>query len=530
MAVRLGLQSVRGLGADLAQAIEAGRPYASLEDLVRRVPALDLAQLEAMATAGAFEECFGLERREALWAVGAAAQSRPDRLEGIVVGAAGAAPAGHGPDGDRGRRPVGHRGGAERAPHPVPACRTAPGAGVVTSAGLWHCEPRSRVLVAGVVTHRQRPMTAQGTTFMNLEDETGLINIVVSKGCWARHRKVARGAPALLIRGRLERAEGVINIVAEELTPLPVPATLPAATSADEVGVLDKLVGSVHAERVRSGFVADSAVAGDRRPHLGVREPRRRCSLHGRQRRPDDHAQRRRQHRRRPRPVSIPATTTIDSTIPENPDLTTGTFQVPSGTLQVGVGDLYVVHDDGDLWLHPGLRDGASSTPVRLVDMDDPRVPVTEGEGPNTIEDVAGEVDGVVYFSDCCEPVAGDVRAATGPDTVEALGFGSSVALSPDRTQLATLNTFGLGVLNLTTGTSTFRSFDTGQPFINPWDVIWSADGRELVVLAFDENGGALHRFSASESLEAGDVIPIGVRIRPDAAPGGAVRRARTGR
>jgi error-prone DNA polymerase len=71
-------------------------------------------------------------------------------------------------------------------------------------------------------------MTAQGVTFLNLEDETGLINIVVSKGCWARHRKVARGAPALLIRGRLERSEGVINISAEELTPLPVAASNPS--------------------------------------------------------------------------------------------------------------------------------------------------------------------------------------------------------------------------------------------------------------------------------------------------------------
>ena len=91
--------------------------------------------------------------------------------------------------------------------------------------GCGTCEPRSRVLVAGVVTHRQRPMTAQGTTFMNLEDETGLINVVVSKGCWARYRTVARGAPALLIRGRLERSEGVINIVAEQLAPLPVAAS-----------------------------------------------------------------------------------------------------------------------------------------------------------------------------------------------------------------------------------------------------------------------------------------------------------------
>ena len=100
-------------------------------------------------------------------------------------------------------------------------------AGRVSSraSGLWECAPKSKVLVAGLVTHRQRPMTAQGVTFMNLEDETGLINIVVSKGCWARYRTIARSAPALLIRGRLERSEGVINIVADELTLLPVPAS-----------------------------------------------------------------------------------------------------------------------------------------------------------------------------------------------------------------------------------------------------------------------------------------------------------------
>src|SRR5262245_52800431 len=97
--------------------------------------------------------------------------------------------------------------------------------GVVTSQGLWEREPSSRVMIAGVVTHRQRPMTAQGVTFLNLEDETGLINVVVSRGCWTRFRKVARGAPAMLIRGRLERSEGVINVVADHLSPLPLAAT-----------------------------------------------------------------------------------------------------------------------------------------------------------------------------------------------------------------------------------------------------------------------------------------------------------------
>ena len=83
-----------------------------------------------------------------------------------------------------------------------------------------------RVLVAGVVTHRQRPATAGGTTFINLEDETGLINIVVSKGCWQRHLTIARSAPALLVRGRVENAENVVNIIAERLEPLPLGGAL----------------------------------------------------------------------------------------------------------------------------------------------------------------------------------------------------------------------------------------------------------------------------------------------------------------
>jgi error-prone DNA polymerase len=80
------------------------------------------------------------------------------------------------------------------------------------------------VLVGGVVTHRQRPATAGGTLFVNLEDETGLVNVVVSKGCWAAHRRVARGAPAMLVRGRLERSEGVTNVIADRLEWLPLSA------------------------------------------------------------------------------------------------------------------------------------------------------------------------------------------------------------------------------------------------------------------------------------------------------------------
>ena len=228
VAVRLGIGSVRGIGSELADEIEATRKAGGLftdtEDLVRRVPSLTLVQLEAMATGGLFGECFGLDRRMALWTVGATAQSRPGRLPGVVTGdAAPRLP---------GMTPVEEAvadlwaTGVSPDGHPTIFIRKELSKlGVLTSSQLWDPEPGSTVQVAGVVTHRQRPMTAQGVTFLNLEDETGLINVVISKGCWARFRKVAREAPAMLIRGRLERSEGVVNIVADHLAPLPMPAT-----------------------------------------------------------------------------------------------------------------------------------------------------------------------------------------------------------------------------------------------------------------------------------------------------------------
>ena len=94
--------------------------------------------------------------------------------------------------------------------------------GVVPATGLKTHTTDGKVLVGGVVTHRQRPATAGGTMFINLEDETGLVNVICSKGCWTRYRTLARSAPALLVRGRLERSEGVVNVIAERLEELPL--------------------------------------------------------------------------------------------------------------------------------------------------------------------------------------------------------------------------------------------------------------------------------------------------------------------
>jgi error-prone DNA polymerase len=226
LAVRVGIEYVRSVGKDLAAEIAAGRPYAGVEDLVRRVPSLTLRHLEAMATAGTFG-CFGLTRREALWVVGSVAQSRPGRLAGVVTGADAPSLPGM----SEREEAVADLWATGVAPdgHPTKFVRPHLDAlGAVPADRLLSCENGARVMVGGVVTHRQRPATAQGTTFINLEDETGLINIVCSKGCWARYRRVARGASALLVRGRIEKAEGVVNVVAEWLDHLPTAGSLPS--------------------------------------------------------------------------------------------------------------------------------------------------------------------------------------------------------------------------------------------------------------------------------------------------------------
>jgi error-prone DNA polymerase len=212
------------VGADLAERIVAERdsagPYLSPEDLVRRTGTSGTV-IEAFATAGALG-CFGLDRREALWTAGAVAHARDDRLEGMLTGVD--APRLPGMDDHEIAMADLWATGVAPDGHPTTFVREhLDELGVVTAAGLTEVEHGSKVLIGGVVTHRQRPATASGITFLNIEDETGLVNVIVSVGCWGRYRTVARTAPAMLVRGRLERGDGgVLNVIAERLEPLPV--------------------------------------------------------------------------------------------------------------------------------------------------------------------------------------------------------------------------------------------------------------------------------------------------------------------
>jgi error-prone DNA polymerase len=225
-AVRIGLGSVREVGDPLAERLveerTRGGPYRDPQDLVRRVPGLTLHQLEALATAGAMG-CFGLERREAIWVAGAVAGAGTDRLDGILCGVE--APRLPGMEPDEEARADLWATGISPEGHPTRFVReTLDRLGVVPADRLGEVANGRRVTVGGVVTHRQRPATAGGTMFVNLEDETGLVNVVVSKGCWTHYRRVVQEAPALVVRGRLERADDVTNVIAQQIEALPVTA------------------------------------------------------------------------------------------------------------------------------------------------------------------------------------------------------------------------------------------------------------------------------------------------------------------
>jgi error-prone DNA polymerase len=235
--LRLGLASVRGVGEATAVRIVAGRPWCDGEDLVRRA-GLTQVQLETLAAAGALDpedtdgagagRSTAASRRRLLWSAGAAAQGTPDRLPGLVVG-------------------------AEAPPLPEPSLFEAVGddmwslglapedtamhlarerleaMGVLTAGALETCSDGDRATVAGVVTHRQHPETARGAVFVNLEDETGHVNVVFSRGAWARWKHVARHAPVLVIRGRVRKGQGAVSFDAERVEALAVGTAVPAS-------------------------------------------------------------------------------------------------------------------------------------------------------------------------------------------------------------------------------------------------------------------------------------------------------------
>ncbi|HVY48524.1 MAG TPA: error-prone DNA polymerase, partial [Minicystis sp.] len=202
-ALRLGLRQVKGFGEHAAKAVEAARaeaPLSSLQDLVRRAH-LKKNEVEALAEAGALARLVP-ERRDALWR--ARAPREDDGLfDGLPIEPEGARV------GLPKLQPVEQllldygRLGLSLEDHPMRHLRARMKArGVKHAAELRAMRDGQAVTVAGLVIGRQRPATASGVTFVTLEDETGMVNLVVTLKVWDEHYGVARHAKLMLARGR----------------------------------------------------------------------------------------------------------------------------------------------------------------------------------------------------------------------------------------------------------------------------------------------------------------------------------------
>jgi error-prone DNA polymerase len=218
VAVRMGLRYIRNLGEKEVTRVEAARvlggEFTSPEDLAGRT-GLGVDAYMGLAASGALES-IGLGRREGIWAAGALAGIDPGRLP-LSPGATPPALTAMSEE-------ESHRADlwstAVSSTHPMSFVRDRLQGCLTTAQVLEEGRSRARVRVAGVITHRQRPSTARGVYFLNLEDETGQINVVVLPDVWSRHRHVARRSPAVVIQGRVEFYDGVTNLVAREFESL----------------------------------------------------------------------------------------------------------------------------------------------------------------------------------------------------------------------------------------------------------------------------------------------------------------------
>ena len=209
-ALRVGWRHIRGLGEKTREALQQARqegPFTSIADVVRRAK-LNRAEALHLARAGAFE-AFEPGRRKAAWEALRAAGDLlplapahvlpfdPHELEGpelifLDYLATGISVNGH---------PMQHL-----------RARLAE-AGVASSATLHDMRGGERIVVAGLVVARQHPETAKGTVFLLLEDEFGFINVIVPRTLYAQYREVVKFAPFLIVEGKFEREDRVMNVV-----------------------------------------------------------------------------------------------------------------------------------------------------------------------------------------------------------------------------------------------------------------------------------------------------------------------------
>lgn len=225
-AVRLGLNYVRGLRKESAVAILAAREqkvFTSVEDLQRRVPQLNRKEMTALASLGALNSLprnrVNRHRRGALWETSAAARRVGPLLENIAD--------------DTTPSPLVSLSESERivadfqnsgltiGKHPMAFHRAFLRSAGILDAETAQLQPHGRIVqVAGCVICRQRPGTAKGFVFLSLEDETGILNVIIDPDLFDRKRVECSAAPYLRVEGRLQNTWSVVSVKAVKIEAL----------------------------------------------------------------------------------------------------------------------------------------------------------------------------------------------------------------------------------------------------------------------------------------------------------------------
>jgi error-prone DNA polymerase len=220
--LRLGFNYVKGLRAEAAESLVRERtlkPFASIGDLARRVPALHKDELSVLAEAGALNPLDAQHRRDALWKASHAVRPAGPLLAEMAEAEA-ASPLRKMTIEERlcadfrstgvniGKHPMAHRRAEMDA------------LGVTRAIDLRRVPSGKWVKIAGCVIVRQRPGTANGVVFVSLEDESGVANAVIMPEVFERERAIITGNSWLLIEGPIQNVDGVIHIRAGRITAL----------------------------------------------------------------------------------------------------------------------------------------------------------------------------------------------------------------------------------------------------------------------------------------------------------------------
>lgn len=220
-ALRLGMRQVKGLKEEAANTLVASRirPFTDVGELHDRTH-LPVSKLEKLAEADAFRSC-GLDRRQALWQVRSLSDvpdlplfrhtqtsETPEEAEVAL------------PDMPLGEHVVNDYQTLRLSlkAHPLSFLRERLSAkNLLTCTQLESRQNGDTLQLAGLVLVRQRPGSAKGVIFLTIEDETGTANIVVWQKIFERNRAAVMGSRLLLIKGHLQREDGVTHIVADQL-------------------------------------------------------------------------------------------------------------------------------------------------------------------------------------------------------------------------------------------------------------------------------------------------------------------------